>query len=85
MLKIKVRNVEKDLAIIKDAEHFLAEANQVAECGSSLKQAVVVAKYWAGVAEVLMTHGFIEQIDVFMADRFATGRRRVINESVERT
>lgn len=74
MLKIKVRNIERDLEIIRNAEHFLKEVNEVTEFGGSLQEAVVVAKYWAKVADILLTHHIIEDVDVFMADRFAQGR-----------
>ena len=75
MLKIAVRNIERDLSIVKEAEALLSEVNNVTEVAGSLSQAVEVAKYWAGVANVLMTHRFIEDVDVFMADKFAKGKR----------
>ena len=75
MLKIAVRNIERDLSIVKEAEALLQEVNNVSAVAGSLSEAVEVAKYWTGVAHVLMTHQFIEDIDVFMADKLAKGKR----------
>lgn len=74
MLKITVRNVERDLTIVKDAEALLSQVNNVSQVSNSLTEAVEVAKYWAEVASVLMKHSLIEDIDVFMAHRFAKGK-----------
>lgn len=75
MLKIAVRNIKRDLSIVKEAEALLQEVNNVSAVAGPLSEAVEVAKYWAGVAQVLMTHQFIEDVDVFMADKFAKGKR----------
>ena len=74
MIKIAVRNIEQDLNILADAEVFMREISEATSVTPSILSALEVAKYWTGVAHVLLQHEFIEEVDVFVADRLSQGK-----------